>query len=306
MLIIASKANSYDPVSSKIMIVPAIGAPITEEETAAIPQITMPTAPGKSKPSDARICRAIAPPAAPITKEGENIPPKSPIPKHTEVRIIFKNRTTNKKANVYCIPIAPRTVSPPKPSVSGTKAPPAAVIAAAIRTACAGVKRPEAVKAATLRTLNIKPTASTPKKGPSRSAMGKRVDKSPSNPPISKRVVPPQNNSVTPAATQEAMAIGAMAFREKCRIIASWANMTPAIGALKPAEIAAATPHPMKISVEIPLLENRFSALPITAPKCTSGPYWPTEAPPEALKKATSVEDKPDFISNSLSVRCAA
>ena len=165
MLIIASKANSYDPVSSKIIIVPAMGAPITEEETAAIPQITMPTVPGKSKPNDVSICRAMAPPAAPITSEGENIPPKSPIPKHTEVRIIFRIRTTNKKASVYCIPIAPRTVSPPKPKVSGTKAPPVAVIIAAIRTACAGVNRPEAVKAATLRTLSIKPTASTPKKG---------------------------------------------------------------------------------------------------------------------------------------------
>ena len=41
----------------------------------------------------------------------------------------------------------------------------------------------------------------------------------------------------------------AMALVEKCRRIASWAKMMPAMGALKPAEIAAATPQPIKISV---------------------------------------------------------
>ena len=38
--------------------------------------------------------------------------------------------------------------------------------------------------------------------------------------------------------------MGAIARIEKCRRMASWAKITPAIGALKPAEIAAATPQP--------------------------------------------------------------
>ena len=42
----------------------------------------------------------------------------------------------------------------------------------------------------------------------------------------------------------DATAIGAIALKEKCLRTASCAKTTPAMGALKPAEIAAATPHP--------------------------------------------------------------
>ena len=93
---------------------------------------------------------------------------------------------------------------------------------------------------------------------------------------------------------------------EKCRRIASCAKTIPAIGALKPAAMAPATPQPMNISVlSTPPVVCR-KKLPIVAPKWTSGPYWPTDAPPLAEMKAASVDPKPDLISSSLSLRCAA
>lgn len=49
----------------------------------------------------------------------------------------------------------------------------------------------------------------------------------------------------------DASAIGAKALVEKWRNIASWAKTIPANGALKPAEIAAATPPPIMTSVVI-------------------------------------------------------
>ena len=103
-----------------------------------------------------------------------------------------------------------------------------------------------------------------------------------------------------------AIAIGAIARMEKCRRTASCAKTIPAIGALKPAAIAPATPQPMNISVlSTPPVVCR-KKLPIVAPKWTSGPYWPTDAPPLAEMKAASVDPKPDLTSSSLSLRCAA
>ena len=68
-------------------------------------------------------------------------------------------------------------------------------------------------------------------------------------------------------AVMEAIAIAPPALREKRRKIASCANTKPAIGALNPAEIAAATPQPIKIPGGS-LLEVKFSsALAIVAPK---------------------------------------
>ena len=48
-------------------------------------------------------------------------------------------------------------------------------------------------------------------------------------------------------AVIEEIAIAPPALREKCLRTASCAKTSPAIGALKPAEIAAATPHPIKM-----------------------------------------------------------
>ena len=45
------------------------------------------------------------------------------------------------------------------------------------------------------------------------------------------------------------------------------------MGELNPAEIAAATPHPIRVSFVKTLEERRFIRLPIVPPRCTSGPY---------------------------------
>ena len=94
--------------------------------------------------------------------------------------------------------------------------------------------------------------------------------------------------------------MGAIALKEKCLNIASWANIIPPIGELKPAEMAAATPQPMKISFDKRAGTCLFIKLPIVPPKCTNGPYWPTEAPPLAEINAENVERNPVFTSNSV------
>ncbi len=109
-----------------------------------------------------------------------------------------------------------------------------------------------------------------------------------------------------PYAVPDASAIGANALTDMWRNIASCANKIPANGALNPAEIAAATPPPKTISVEILSLKRDFIKAPRVAPKCTKGPYCPTDAPPAAEINATIVLDIPVFTSNSLSTRCAA
>ncbi len=68
---------------------------------------------------------------------------------------------------------------------------------------------------------------------------------------------------------------------------------------MKPADIAAATPHPINISFDKrpPIL--LFIKFPIVPPRCTNGPYCPTDAPPLAEIKAEKVERKPVLRSNS-------
>ena len=73
----------------------------------------------------------------------------------------------------------------------------------------------------------------------------------------------------------------------------------PAKGALKTDEIAAATPAPIIMSCGIfgknfLLLINAAQV----APKCTNGPYRPTEAPPLIEKKQAIVDRKPALISS--------
>ena len=74
-------------------------------------------------------------------------------------------------------------------------------------------------------------------------------------------------------AVPDANAIGANALNEKWRNIASWAKIMPVKGALKPADIAAATPPPRTISVLIRSLRIALSHEPSVAPKCTNGLY---------------------------------
>ena len=122
---------------------------------------------------------------------------------------------------------------------------------------------------------------------------------------VIKSCSPPKNLSATAAAVKLEMAIGVTAFIEKCLSKASWAKIKPAIGALNPADIAAAVPQPMKTSVLNMFFVKNLILVPKVAPKCTSGPYWPTDAPPPALIKAAKVEKYPVLMSISLSVLCA-
>ena len=100
-------------------------------------------------------------------------------------------------------------------------------------------------------------------------------------------------------------AIGAIALKEKCLNIASCANIIPPIGALKPAEMAAATPQPINISFDKSPLIFLLIKFPIVPPRCTKGPYWPTDAPPLAEIKAEKVDRKPVLTSNSVVGLCA-
>ena len=88
---------------------------------------------------------------------------------------------------------------------------------------------------------------------------------------------------------------------KKWRNMASWAKIIPANGALKPADIAAATPPPRIISVLIRSLRIALIHEPKVAPKCTNGPYCPTDAPPAAERNAARVLATPVLISSSLS-----
>ena len=100
-------------------------------------------------------------------------------------------------------------------------------------------------------------------------------------------------------------AIGAIALKEKWRSIASWAKIMPPIGELNPAEIAAATPQPMKVSFVRRWGDFLFMRFPIVPPRCTKGPYCPTDAPPLADTKAEKVDKNPVLGSRSCEGECA-
>ena len=149
-------------------------------------------------------------------------------------------------------------------------------------------------------------TAKRPKIGPATSAGGSIWPRLMLTPDRSKIWAEPKKASLNHTDDTLAMAIGAIARIEKCLRTASCAKTIPAIGALNPAAMAPATPQPINMSVLSAPPVVCLRKLPIVAPKCTSGPYWPTDAPPLAEMKAARVDPKPDFTSSSLSLRCAA
>ena len=79
----------------------------------------------------------------------------------------------------------------------------------------------------------------------------------------------PKKYSPNALALKDAIEIGAIALREKCLRMASCAKSIPARGALKPAAIAAATPHPINISGLILSLKKFLMNRPMVDPKCT-------------------------------------
>ena len=116
-------------------------------------------------------------------------------------------------------------------------------------------------------------SAINPKKIPPKIAIGMKLIRSISITSVTKTCSPPKNLSATAAAVKLEIAIGVTALIEKCLSRASWAKIKPAIGALKPAEIAAAVPHPIKTSVLKIFFVKSLILVPNVAPKCTSGPY---------------------------------
>jgi hypothetical protein len=91
-------------VSSKTIITPAIGAPMTEEETAAIPQTTIPRELVISKPTIAPRYRANAPAAAPTNRDGENMPPNKPkLLRTAKAKLVGAFRVICVKVNTYTL-----------------------------------------------------------------------------------------------------------------------------------------------------------------------------------------------------------
>ena len=113
------------------------------------------------------------------------------------------------------------TLAPPRPSASGTNAPPMDVKTTAMAKALEGLIFFAATNFEVCRTDCIKITATPPKKGPKSKAINNNQEKSPSKTLSSKSFAPGQKISPAPAATQLAIAIGAIARNEKCRKIAS-------------------------------------------------------------------------------------
>ena len=74
--IMATKAKSYECVSSKIITIDAIGAPITDADKAAIPAKTS-ESPRVSKPIKLPKTVNMPPTDAPKTSAGENTPQKT-------------------------------------------------------------------------------------------------------------------------------------------------------------------------------------------------------------------------------------
>ena len=123
------------------------------------------------------------------------------------------------------------------------------VITAAVKTSRAGDQPDCAAKRALRRTASMKAIATSPNNGPTTSAAGNTADMSRPAESIMNRLETPNRRSLNQTALTDASAIGTIDRMEKCLRIASWAKITPAIGALNPAAIAPATPQPMNTSV---------------------------------------------------------
>jgi len=80
--------------------------------------------------------------------------------------------------------------------------------------------------------------------------------------------------------------MGAKACTAKWRNTTSSANSAPAIGALKLAETAAATAQPRRSRPVMPSDFSRvFTAVAISAARCTTGPSRPDEPPVDSVTK---------------------
>ena len=98
--------------------------------------------------------------------------------------------------------------------------------------------------------------------------------------------------------------IGARALTEKWRSIASQAKTTPAIGATNPADIAAAAPQATYTSGFNFVGSTDLTSAPTEEPKWSTGPYWPTDAPPLAEINAAVVDKNPSRTGKGVETRC--
>ena len=143
-----------------------------------------------------------------------------------------------------------------------------------------------------------------PNTKPLRTKEGSRGNKSGASRFRLKSGAPPNAQVPKAAEIVLAIAMGKRALNEKCLKTASCAKIMPPIGALNPADIAAATPQLIKTSggiiLTLVICERKLAIL---APKFTNGPYWPTGAPALNETSAAKVDPTPRFKSSSLSVR---
>ena len=246
------------------------------------------------------------PPAAPTYSAGAKIPPKKPNPIQSDViktlpiKIINRNIISYWLAKILFISFVP------SPSISGTNSPIDPQINAAKSIWYDGDNLVAFEVFPPKRILNIKNIASAPNIGEQINTIGTISISGGASEIIFKPKVSLKTPDPIVEAVIEEIAIAPPALKEKCLSTASWANTSPAIGALKPAEIAAATPQPINIPGGN-LFDVKFSKNVATvAPKCTKGPYWPTEAPPLAETNAVSVDPNPRLTSIELLDWCAA
>ena len=123
-LVIKSDTNkvSLNDVNSKIKTTAVIGAPITELDKAAIPPTTKIACSSGAVPKTG-IWKIIAPTVAPKNSEGEKTPPKSPKPRHIEVRNNLNISKSTINIRMLVEVIMSSTGDIPNPKTSGMKQP---------------------------------------------------------------------------------------------------------------------------------------------------------------------------------------
>jgi len=196
------------------------------------------------KPSKTESWPARAPAAIPTNRAGEKTPPNKPKPIQSDVIIIFNISTVTNNSMVNWPAIMLFIAESPSPKISGTQIPTEPQIKAATNGLTLGEIAKDAGKVAAFLKDHINSIATNAKNGAKITKAGTILAKAGILKATSKLDAP--GNKLVPKAlaVTEATIIGAMARSEKWRSTASCANMTPAIGALNHADIAAATPHP--------------------------------------------------------------
>ena len=214
---------------------------MTDPATAAMPTTVSMTIADGSKPRPTATKPARYPSDAPRNNAGENTPPTSPRPMQMTVAASLAINMTAASAASFSPANRSFTDWVPKPTASGTSMPMTAMSVAANNSIARSLLRAFA-QAAVRNSERIKTMANTAAHAPRPSTTGIRPQS------VGLAVTEygdtlSKNSGVTAAATIADTVMGATARTAKCRRTASDTRTTAAIGAPKPAEIAAATPH---------------------------------------------------------------